>query len=378
VAWAVLVLAASCTGAPHGSGQPGVSDSGPPTPPRNASSQPSPKVVVSDRVILTADLSEAPSRWRSVFFLPFGSRSSELGFKLFHESVNSQPSSFAVATDGSFWIADRWKDRLAHYSPEGRFLGAARVGPPPDGESIGRNRGRIRDIVVSEDVMYALFEPSGGPIARIEADGIVRIFRPQLEGRSLWVAEIFPSRGPLVMLVGGYVEPGSGLVADGPTDFYRWEPSQLMPPEPLPGLPSGRDSTIQLERVSSSSATDQDFELRFTTQGGTFVQPFHVEVRTNAPAGRPLPAEVGPGNMLGVGGDVLMYVMLTPSRPHDARRFGGGRWLLRMGRSPVLWERLPSPGISDEPQSRHLALGPDGAIYLMVAEKRGMLILRRR
>jgi hypothetical protein len=81
--------------------------------------------------------------------------------------------------------------------------------------------------------------------------------------------------------------------------------------------------------------------------------------------------------MLPTGDDVVMYVMLSPSRTRDARQFGGGRWLLRMGRSPVLWERLPSPPLSDEPQARHLALGPDGAIYLMVATKEGMLILRR-
>jgi hypothetical protein len=312
-----------------------------------------------------------------MFFVPFGRRPSELGFKSFHESVNSQPSSFAVATDGSFWIADRWKDRLAHYSPDGRFLGAARVGRPPAGLTMGRHRGRIRDIVVSGDAMYVLFEPSGGPVARIETDGTVRFSRPQLEGRSLWIAEIFLSQGSSVILVGGNVEPGSGFVADGPSGFFRWEPSQRHPPEALQGLPSGRDSTVQLERVTSSSGMDQDFELRFTTPESTYVQPFHVEVRTVAPAGRPLPAEVGPGNLLPTGDDVLMYVMLTPSRSRDARLFGGGRWLLRMGRSPVLWERLPSPGLSDEPQSRHLALGPDGAIYLMVAEKGGMLILRR-
>ena len=72
-----------------------------------------------------------------------------------------------------------------------------------------------------------------------------------------------------------------------------------------------------------------------------------------------------------------MFVMLTPSRPTDARRYGGGRWLLRLGRSPVLWERLPDPGIADEPQRRHISLGPDGSIYLMVAEKQGVVILRR-
>ncbi|HEV8420123.1 MAG TPA: hypothetical protein VGR13_02065, partial [Actinomycetota bacterium] len=76
---------------------------------------------MSDRLILTADLSEPPSKWRRLFFAPFGTRREQLGFKFFHESVNSQPSSFVVSADGSLWIADRWKDRLAHYSPTGRF-----------------------------------------------------------------------------------------------------------------------------------------------------------------------------------------------------------------------------------------------------------------
>ncbi len=369
---AVLALAASCT-----RGGPVVTPSmATPTNSVRSSPTPSASPVVSERLVLRAELSERPARWQKLFFVPFGRRSSELGFKFFHESVNSQPSSFAVAADGSVWIADRWKDRLAHYSSVGRFLGAIKVPRPPRGVSIGQTRSRIRDIVLSDDRLYALFDPTGGPIAQVktDGDGDIEYLRPQLQGRSLWVAEIFPSEGALTILVGGLVNPDQGFVDDGPSGFFQWVPPR--PPEQVPGLPNGKGSWIELQRLPSG--TDQDFKLQYLAPGQAFVQPFHVEVRTDGrPAGRSLPAEVGPGNMVTSGDDVLMYVMLTPSRPRDASRYGGGRWLLRLGRSPVLWERLPNPGISDEAQGRYLALRPDGGIYLMVAKKGGMLILRR-
>lgn len=370
--WAVLTLAASCMGG-RPVGAPSMATSRGSV---RSSSTPAAPPVVSERLVLTAALSETPRKWQKVFFVPFGRRSAELGFKLFHESVNSQPSSFAVAADGSFWIADRWKERLAHYSSTGMFLGAVKVPRPPPRVSIGGQRGRIRDVVFAGHRLYALFDPTGGPVLRIKSDGAVEYLRPQLQGRNLWVAEVFPSVGPLNMLVAGLVDPERGFVEDGPTGFFQWDPPG--PPERIQGLANGKGSWVQLQPNHSPSGTDQDFELKYLAPGQTFVQPFHVTVRTEGRSSwRSLPAEVGPGNMLPSGDDVLMYVMLTPSRPRDATRYGGGRWLLRLGRSPVLWERLPDPGIPDEPQSRHLAQGPDGSIYLMVAEKGGMLILRR-
>jgi hypothetical protein len=361
----LLILAASCTGG---------------TPPSrkatsSASIRPSPTPAVLERLVLTADLSEAPAAWQTVFFVPFGKRSNQLGFKRFPESVNSQPSSFAVAADGSFLIMDRWKERVARYSAEGEFLGATHVGRPPAALSVGSARERVRDIVVSADRTYALMEPTGGPIVEVRPDGSIEYLRPRLENSELWVAEVFPSQSGVVMLVGGFVESESGFVEDGPQGFFRFRPPGLV--EPLPGLPAEPGRWIDLQRPPPSGG-DQDFELRFAGPGETTVQPFRVEVRTSAePEGRSLGAVVGPGNLIPAGGDVVMYVMVSPSRPADAARYGGGRWLLRLGRSPVLWERLPEPAISDETQARHLALGSDGTIYLMVAQKGGVVILRR-
>src|SRR6266511_1920142 len=244
---AVLALAASCT-----RGGPVVTPSmATPTNSVRSSPTPSASPVVSERLVLRAELSERPARWQKLFFVPFGRRSSELGFKFFHESVNSQPSSFAVAADGSVWIADRWKDRLAHYSSVGRFLGAIKVPRPPRGVSIGQTRSRIRDIVLSYDRLYALFEPTGGPIAQVktDGDGDIEYLRPQRQGRSLWVAEIFPSAGALTILVGGLVNPDQGFVDDGPSGFFQWVPPR--PPEQVPGLPNGK------VRGSSSSASLQ-------------------------------------------------------------------------------------------------------------------------
>lgn len=369
----LLALASSCTGGRPSSGPPKAATS---TSPRHPSALPSVSPVVGERVVLTADLSEAPAKWQRVFFVPFGKRSSELGFKSFHESLNSQPSSFSVDMEGSVWIADRWKERVVHYSPTGKYVGSVPVERSPS-TSVGGTRGRIRDIIVVRDRLWALFEPSGGPLARIASDGAVEFLRPRLQSRDLWVGEIFPSDGPLTMLVGGFVNPDRGFVEDGPTGFFKWDPAGV--PEQLKGLPDGKGSLIQLERASGlSSVGDQDFELRYLAPEQGFVQPFHVNVATgDGTAARSFPAEVGPGNLLPAGDDVVMYVMLAPSRARDARRYGGGRWLLRLGRSPVLWERLPDPDIPDEPQHRHLALGPGGTIYLMVARKGGMLILRR-
>jgi nitrogen fixation NifU-like protein len=82
-----------------------------------------------DELVLTADFSEPAAQWQRVVFLPFGSHREQLGLKQFPESPSSLPSAFAIDVDGSIWIADRWKSRLAHFSAAGAYLGEIPLGP---------------------------------------------------------------------------------------------------------------------------------------------------------------------------------------------------------------------------------------------------------
>src|SRR5207253_9750662 len=76
---------------------------------------------------------------------------------------------------------------------------------------------------------------------------------------------------------------------------------------------------------------------------------------------------------------IPLYVQLAPARPADAERYGGGHWFLEVkdDGSPIVWERLPEPGISSEAQIRHIAMGPGGEIYLMIAEHDHVDIFRK-
>ncbi|MGZ4131464.1 MAG: hypothetical protein ACXVWF_00320, partial [Actinomycetota bacterium] len=57
----------------------------------------------------------------------------------------------------------------------------------------------------------------------------------------------------------------------------------------------------------------------------------------------------------------------------------GGAWYLEFASDGTVraFERLPEPGVGDSWQLRHLTVGPDGAVYLMVAGPRGETIYRR-
>jgi hypothetical protein len=107
------------------------------------------------------------------------------------------------------------------------------------------------------------------------------------------------------------------------------------------------------------------------------VLPVRVDVRTRR-AGRSvsLDAVVGPGNLVVAGTDLYLYVRVSATVPGSGGQVGG-RYLLRVGDSPLAWERLPDPGADDDQQFRHLALGPDGALYLMVTDRAAVRILRR-
>jgi len=298
--------------------------------------------------------------------VPFGKHPGQLGFKAFHEGPASQPSALAVAQDGSLWIDDRWKRRVAHYSPAGRYL--AEAGPV--------EAGRGWDLAVQGDGVFVLVEQETGVIGTVHGHAVMQNQVTYL-GEPLFTFQIIPTVLGLVAEAGQVPgthpgDLGSFLLVDLP----RTEAKAL-----LRGIPLGRGEVYLDVSVSSQPAHpdgDQDFDLSFTSKEIAQTQPLEVELIVHDHGRvRSLPAEVGLTEPLPMGDDILFLVKVAPTRPDAADRFGGGRWLLRVGRSPLLWERLPYPNIADELQHRHLALGPDGTIYLMVAEKGGELILRR-
>jgi hypothetical protein len=315
--------------------------------------------------VLRADLDEDPARWERVAFIPFGPDPEQLGFKTFHEGPSSLPSALAVGADGSFWIDDRWKRRVVHYSSSGRFLGSAGPLSSPGW-----------DLAVVDGVVFVLVEQLTGTIGRVQGDVVSHVdvvyrddalFVFQLVGTALGlVAEAAEVRG----VRSG--ELGSFLTLDLPNPHAV---------EVLPALPLGRGDTYFDARPADDPVHvqgDQDFDLLFASKEISQVQPLQVELIVHdGRKERSVPAEVGLTEPLPAGEDVLFLVKIAPTRPADAERYGGGRWLLRLGRTPLLWERLPDPGIPDELHHRHLAVGPDGSIYLMVVQKDGEVILRR-
>jgi hypothetical protein len=323
-----------------------------------------------DRLVLTADLSDPAAAWRRVVFIPFGNGASSLGFHSFPEGPSSQPSALAIAPDGTIWIDDRWKRRLAHYSPAGEFLGA-----------IGGLTDRGYDLTFSHGQLYVLAYPGGfrrgGSVA---FPGRVRGFdvTPVIEGgRGVLIDRLFPSSVGVATLANGYWDsrvPGR----EGPRDFVQLDIPGSGETRSIPGLPLTDESWFKPQALATGGGGDQDFDFSFLSASTTEVQPVHIIVRVqDDDKEKSILAEVGIVDIVPVGQDVVMYLMLAPTLRKDAVRYGGGRWLLRIGRSPVLWERLPDPGIADELERRHIAAGADGSLYLMMAQKEGIEIFRR-
>jgi hypothetical protein len=171
----------------------------------------------------------------------------------------------------------------------------------------------------------------------------------------------------LIGWLGGYADP----LGTGPTGVAELPPPARL--QVLPGYPMADGTWVSVDSVG-----DQDLELNITRTDARAIQPIHIRVSAG-PSSRPLKGYVGPEVEAIFGNAVGLFVQVTPLRPREARRFGGGVWYLRLGtdRSPVQWERLRSRGISDEEQVRHLSVDETGRVYLMVPDKEGEKIYTR-
>jgi hypothetical protein len=316
-----------------------------------------------EEVVLTADLSEAPAPWHLVATIPFGRSVEELGLltDVRHTAVPLLPRSFAIAPDGSIWILDVLKHRLAHYTSAGAYIG--QIG----GFKFDRFSPHPRDVLFSNGRMYVL-EDQGivATLVTVGQDGSLDRVKPSDQGKDIVLELLYPSDAGVAALFDGWADnPGAG-----PSGIAAFDPPASTVARLLPGVPLQRGGWISIEAPS-----DQDIDLTFTKPTATAVQPVHVKVVAGT---KELAAVAGP-TIEGVEGDrVAILVQISPAKPDEAERHGGGSWVLGIGtRGPIVWEWLPTGDISNEEQARHLAVGPDGRLYLMVPTKEGERIYGR-
>ncbi|HJP65130.1 MAG TPA: hypothetical protein VKA30_02370, partial [Actinomycetota bacterium] len=132
-------------------------------------------------------------------------------------------------------------------------------------------------------------------------------------------------------------------------------------------------TTFHLDQVR-----DHVFEAVYEKGNRTTIQPLRIDVVSPTKYGaRRLKGFVGVGDFVVSENDVYMFVQMSVTIPGSGGDQTGGRYLLRLGQSPMLFERLPDRANADDTQVRHIALGPDGHLYLMYFEKSGVAIYRR-
>jgi hypothetical protein len=310
-------------------------------------------------LVLTADLDERPAKWKLVTFIPLGDRDDQLGYKPARESPTICPSSFTFAPDDSIWIIDSAKQRLAHFSPDGDLLG----------EVHGLLGSGSRDLAFVGGRLFSIGVYHRGVVYEIEGHRISKTHVVRKGTETVYVSDFIPTPDGLFAHIGGYTEP----VATGPIGVYRVRLPGDGQIEEVPGVP-----LRSVEWFWLTTPEDRKIRLHYSTGERETVQPVRIRVIASKRFGRrSLIGPVGPGDLVVDGDDVYMHVKVAAAAPKGGGDELAGRFLLRVGESPMLFERLPEPTLEDHGQVRDIVLGPDGRLYLMQLDKDGVRIFRR-
>ena len=326
-------------------------------------------------LVLRADLSANPGRLLQVARIPFGVGVAGVG--LINDprrgSRPALPESIAVAEDGSFWLVDEVKHRLAHFGPTGRYLGEIR------GLRFDRFHPQPQDLVEIRGRLWLLEQD--------HQHFLLSYLREFSDGRMVATASMRSDEGPqnVPFLVSGpktVIGLGHGL-AGGPDRLGQGRQGYVRlstdPPtvQPVDGIPLDRG--LAVTGTFDPDRPDDRYLLSLTGPEASSIFPLRFVATPNGSANaRKLLTGVGFQMQAELGARVAVWVPVSPSRPEDAERYGGGAWLLvfPFDGSPLIWQRLPEPGLSSEGQVRVLAAGPDGSLYVMLAARDAMVIYR--
>jgi len=363
-----LVFLGGCTHGPAVNVRTSAAQSTPTTGSRTSSASP----ASLEAVTLLADFSDPPSRWELLATIPFGPATAHLGYLFVgsREGAYSEagPASFAIDADGSIWVLDIVKRRLARYSPDGAFLGAV-----PGLHPLLSQLPFGQDVAISNGRMYVL--QTGGPrtTIRIVTHGVVTEGEQTvtLDGQEVVMHLVFPSPNEIVGAVAGLLEPlGSGSTGFAELDLPGAGSATL-----LPGAPVGPSRWIDVVGVD-----DRSFEVHFSDPAGTAVQPIRVAtVLRDHGRLKHLDGFIGAEIQAVFPDSVGLLVGAAAVLPRSGENVEG-TWYLQVSSDghPLIWERVPEDGEGKD--IRHLRTfvgGPDDAVYQMRIVRTGVQILRR-
>jgi hypothetical protein len=291
-------------------------------------------------ITLKASLDEPPAQWTEVAFLPGGDAEGEIGVDRCYHCEPVVPAALAVDPDGSFWIADTHKHRIAHFAKDGSFLGGIPVETGP------------ADLTFVDDRLYVLLEETKPALTSVSSGRLGDRIIVNDGGKPLKVGALIGGQDKLLALIvgaqkllGGYwalanVHPATGQITPAPgVEVPSGDYMDLLP------LLKTRPLSFELRWSDGSNVTarrDLRFQLvRGGKQLGTTVGDMYV--RTSTSAGVATVVSLGNGQGTPVGGWYLEI-------PAD-------------GRAPT-FERIPSEGFIGDIR-RYITVGTDGRVYWM-------------
>jgi hypothetical protein len=328
----------------------------------SSTASPPPEPSHLDPLTLTASLDEEPVNWPEVAFLPAGDAEAEIGVQpCFHCGEQLLPSALAVDSDGSFWVADSFKARIAHIARDGSFIEAF---PAEIGSAVQDSSGSA-DLAFVRDRLYVLLEEGRSRVAPVEAGGLGEPILVNHEGHGLHVQAVIPGQDELTVMISGAERLLGGYWAFATVDTTTGQVT------PSPGVRDSTGSYVDLQPLLDTPPAD--FEIRWfqADRGLVAVQELRFElvrggeerrttvgdtyVRTATHWGVATVMSIGGGQGLPVGN---WYLEIVPESPS------------------IVFERLPGDGFIGDVR-RYLTVATDGQVYWMRLLEDGLHIYKR-
>lgn len=303
-------------------------------------------------ITLIANLDQDPVEWSEVAFLAAGGGTEQIGLDPCFHCEAIVPAALAVAPDGSYWIADSYKRRIAHFTEDGSFI-----------EAVPTRRGPA-DLAFAGERLYVLFEEGGRTVAPVESGALGEPVSLTAAGKPMHVLAFVGGQEQLLawftdaektlgrFWAVGAIDPATGQVTRAPgvhaSDGVVMDLVPLLETRPLSYEVRWSEGGQVIKRQQIRFQLLRDSRRVRTTVGDTYL-------RTSTATGVAALVSIGNGQGLPVG---IWYLEI----PGD-------------GGQPIL-ERLPSDGFIGDAM-RYIALGPDGRIYWMRLLEDGLHVYRR-